>query len=34
MSASPPEADMLIVGINVCYVPCVDGSRLASQNFT
>ena len=25
---------MLIVGINVCFVPCVDGSRLASQNFT
>ena len=21
MSALPPEADMLIVGINVCYVP-------------
>jgi hypothetical protein len=26
MSALPPEADMLIVGINVCNVPCVDGS--------
>ena len=25
---------MLIVGINVCFVPCVDGSWLASQNFT
>ena len=21
MSALPPEADMLVVGINVCYVP-------------
>ena len=34
MSVIPLKADMLIVGINVCYVPCVDGSRLASQNFT
>jgi hypothetical protein len=24
MSALPPEADMLIVGINVCYVPKAD----------
>ena len=24
MSALPPEADMLIVGINVCYVPVTD----------
>jgi hypothetical protein len=24
MSALPPEADMLIVGINVCYVPIAD----------
>ena len=24
MSALPPEADMLIVGIDVCYVPIVD----------
>jgi hypothetical protein len=24
MSALPPEADMLIVGINVCYVPVAD----------
>ena len=24
MSALPPEADMLIVGINVCYVPTSD----------
>ena len=24
MSALPPEADMLIVGINVCYVPLAD----------
>jgi hypothetical protein len=27
MSALPPEADMLIVGINVCYVPMVDIRR-------
>ena len=24
MSALPPEADMLIFGINVCYVPEAD----------
>ena len=24
MTALPPEADMLIVGINVCYVPLAD----------
>ena len=24
MSALPPEADMLSVGINVCYVPIAD----------
>ena len=24
MSALPPEADMLTVGINVCYVPLAD----------
>ena len=24
MSALTPEADMLIVGINVCYVPITD----------
>jgi len=24
MSALPPEADILIVGINVCYVPIAD----------
>jgi hypothetical protein len=24
MSALPPEADMLIVGVNVCYVPEAD----------
>jgi hypothetical protein len=24
MSALSPEADMLIVGINVCYVPLAD----------
>ena len=28
MSALPPEADMLIVGINVCYVPLADIGRL------
>jgi hypothetical protein len=29
MSALPPEADMLIVGNNVCYVPLADiGSTL------
>ena len=27
MSALPPEADMLIVGINVCYVPKADMLR-------
>jgi hypothetical protein len=27
MSALPPEADMLIVGINVCYVPFADMAR-------
>ena len=33
MSALPPEADMLIVGINVCYVPIADISSgtVASQ---
>ena len=25
MSALPPEADMFVVGINVCYVPEADG---------
>ena len=24
MSALPPQADMLIVGINVCYVPITE----------
>ena len=28
MSALPPEADMLIVGINVCYVPLADAVTL------
>jgi hypothetical protein len=27
MSALPPEADMLIVGINVCFVPKADIER-------
>jgi hypothetical protein len=27
MSALPPEADMLIVGINVCYVPEADTGK-------
>jgi hypothetical protein len=27
MSAFPPEADMLIVGINVCFVPKADIGR-------
>jgi hypothetical protein len=27
MSALPPEADMLIVGINVCFVPLADISQ-------
>jgi hypothetical protein len=27
MSALPPKADMLIVGINVCYVPLADIRR-------
>jgi hypothetical protein len=30
MSALPPEADMLIVGINVRYVPLAD-SAIAEQ---
>jgi hypothetical protein len=34
MSASPPRSDMLSVDDDVRLVPCVDGSRLASQNFT
>jgi hypothetical protein len=28
MSALPPEADMLILGINVCYVPQPDFTRV------
>ena len=31
MSALPPEADMLIVGINVCYVPIEDLGRYQAQ---
>jgi hypothetical protein len=34
MSALPLRADMLSLGIYVCLVPCVDGSWLASQDFT
>jgi hypothetical protein len=29
MSALPPEADMLIVGINVCYVPIAVITRVS-----
>ena len=29
MSALPPEADMLIVGINVCFVPIADKATRA-----
>ena len=32
MSALPPEADMLIVGINVCYVPEAD-MRFSPSSF-
>ena len=28
MSALPPKADMLIVGIDVCYVPQADIARI------
>jgi hypothetical protein len=31
MSALPPEADMLIVGINVCYVPKADIKRVTGK---
>jgi hypothetical protein len=33
MSALPPKADMLIVGINVCYVPQtdIDGPEFAGR---
>jgi hypothetical protein len=31
MSALPPEADMLIVGINVCYVPFADMAILRAE---
>ena len=32
MSALPPKADMLIVGINVCYVPKADTHLLISES--
>ena len=32
MSGLPPEADMLIVGINVCYVPIADLQNPKTQN--
>ena len=31
MSAAPPKADMLIVGINVCYVPIADIALVAAR---
>jgi hypothetical protein len=34
MSALPSEADMLIVGIDVCYVPEADMSQLAVAQST
>ena len=34
MSALPPIADIRRCRWDVRYVPCVDGSGLASQNFT
>src|SRR5690242_3246386 len=34
MSALPLKADMLRAVFDVRYVPCVDGSELASQDFT
>jgi hypothetical protein len=34
MSALPLKADMLRAIFDVRYVPCVDGSELASQDFT
>ena len=34
MSALPPKADIRQRIEHVCFVPCVDGSGLASQNFT
>ena len=33
-SGLPPTADITRLGRHVRLVPCVDGSRLASQNFT
>ena len=33
MSALPSEADMLIVGINVCYVPKADVRNLAGASW-
>jgi hypothetical protein len=32
LSALPPEADMLIVGINVCYVPIADIDENQAQS--
>jgi hypothetical protein len=32
MSALPPEADVLIVGINVCYVPEADCESRSESN--
>ena len=34
MSALPPEADMLIVGINVCFVPIADIGRYSLDGYT
>ena len=34
MSALPPEADMLIVGINVRYVPIAEFARLLGPELT
>ena len=34
MSALPPEADMLIVGINVCYMPSADQRLISRANAT
>jgi hypothetical protein len=33
MSALPPEADMLIVGINVCFVPNPDSCAAANSDY-
>jgi hypothetical protein len=31
VSALPPEADMLLIGINVCYVPIGDTSQIRQK---